>query len=82
MKDDGYIEVVTNTDERYKLSDRYSLIIAQDAPAIEVRDGFLARVHRNVYYQWAEIASPALEGEEPGFYLQSADIRFFLGPAS
>lgn len=82
LKDDGYIEIVTNTDERYKLSEMHPLIIAQDAPAIKVRDGFLARVHRNVYYQWAELASPAVGGEEPGFYLQSADMRFFLGPAS
>lgn len=76
------IEVTTNTDERYQLSSAFPLIIDNKLPAVKIRDGFLARVHRNVYYQWAEEASPAQAEEPEGFYLQSADSRFLLGSAS
>lgn len=78
----GAIEVTTNTDERYQLSSTFPLIIDNELPAVKIRDGFLARVHRNVYYQWAEEASPAQTGEFEGFYLQSAEERFLLGSAS
>ena len=78
----GAIEVTTNTDERYQLSATFPLITDQALPAVKIRDGFLARVHRNVYYQWAEEASPAKAGEPEGFYLQSAGSRFLLGSAS
>lgn len=80
--DDGAIEVTTNTDEHYQLSERFPLVTHNELPAVKIRDGFLARVHRNVYYQWAEQAELAHSGESEGFYLQSADARFLLGPAS
>ena len=76
------IEVTTNTDERYQLSSAFPLVIERELPAVKIRDGFLARVHRNVYYQWAEEANPAQTGEPEGFYLQSAGSRFLLGSAS
>lgn len=80
--ENGAIEVTTNTDERYQLSSAFPLIVDHDLPAVRIRDGFLARVHRNVYYQWAEEASPAQNKEPEGFYLQSAGERFLLGSAS
>ena len=76
------IQVMTNTGEEYPLDERYPLVIDQRQPAVRIRDGFLARVHRNVYYQWAEQAVPALPSEADGFYLRSGNTRFYLGSAS
>ncbi|RUO31275.1 DUF1285 domain-containing protein [Aliidiomarina soli] len=76
------IEVSTNTGERYQLSESHPLILHNKQPAVQIRDGFLARVHRNVYYQWAELVTPAQKGEADGFYLQSGSCRFYFGPAS
>jgi hypothetical protein len=37
--------------------------------------GCFARVARNVFYQWAEIA----ETDELGYFITSANERFYLG---
>lgn len=79
---DGLITVTTNTGECYPLNDEFPLCFDQQQPAVKIRDGFLARVHRNVYYQWAEHATPAQSDEADGYYLQSANSRFYLGSAS
>lgn len=76
------IEVSTNTGESYHLSESYPLVMHNEQPAVKIRDGFLARVHRNVYYQWADRVSPALPDEQNGYYLQSGHSRFYLGSAS
>lgn len=78
----GAIEVTTNTGERYQISETYPLVMNEALPAVRIRDGFLARVHRNVYYQWAEEATSAQPDEAEGFYLTSGTARFFLGSAS
>ena len=80
--DSGVIRVTTNTGETYPLGEQYPLLIDQHQPAVRIRDGFLARVHRNVYYQWAEQAVPAHTDEAEGFYLPSGNTRFYLGSAS
>lgn len=72
------IQVTTNVGERYLLSKEYPLVMDANLPAVQIRDGMLARVHRNVYYQWANIAVPALADEAEGFYIQSAGLRFPL----
>lgn len=73
-----YIKVTTNIGEDYLLSQQHPLKIVKDLPAVKVRDGFLARVHRNVYYQWAELAENSLPEEAEGFYLTSGPSRFLL----
>lgn len=75
----AYIQVKTNVGEEYLVTDQYPLLIVKDLPAIKIRDGFLARVHRNVYYQWAELAEQPLQHEPAGFYLPSGPCRFLLG---
>ena len=79
---DGLIVVTTNTAETYPLGEQYPLILEKHQPAVRIRDGFLARVHRNVYYQWAEQAAPAQHDEADGYYLLSGDSQFYLGSAS
>ncbi|RUO24501.1 DUF1285 domain-containing protein [Aliidiomarina minuta] len=76
------IQLVTNIGEVYILSHEHPLRIVDSLPAVEIRDGFLARVHRNVYYQWAALAEEARDDEKAGYYLQSGDARFWLGPQS
>lgn len=73
------IQVVTNVGETYPLNDQYPLVIHDDLPAVRIRDGMMARVHRNVYYKWAEHLQPALENETPGLYLPSGQHRFWFG---
>lgn len=78
-----FIQVTTNVDERYLISKTHPLVIDNDLPAVVVRDQFRARVHRNVYYQWAEIAEPQIaepkQGDESaGFYLTSGGERFLF----
>lgn len=77
-----YIKVTTNVGEEYVLSAENPLCMEQTLPAVKIRDGFLARVHRNVYYQWAELAEPARDNnnEASGYYIQSGATRFWLGP--
>lgn len=82
QENSSVINVIANTDEIYLLSTQFPLCMVRNLPAVKVRDGFLARVHRNVYYQWAEIAEPAAPGEKAGYYLQSGEARFWLGPQS
>ncbi|MBA3987513.1 MAG: DUF1285 domain-containing protein [Idiomarina sp.] len=77
--DNGQIQVTTNTDEHYIVSAQYPCLIEQNLPAVKIRDGFLARVHRNVYYQWVVEAEPATHDEADGIYLSSGNERFWLG---
>lgn len=70
--------VTTNLGERFYVGDEHPLVQVGELPAIQLRDGLLARVHRNVYYQWAELAEPAQAHEAPGYYLQSAGRRFLF----
>ncbi|WP_194757478.1 DUF1285 domain-containing protein [Aliidiomarina indica] len=72
------IRVTTNVDETYLLSSKHPLIVDAGLPAVVVRDGLKARVHRNVYYQWADIATAAQAGESEGYYIDSAGERFLL----
>lgn len=74
----AFLQVSTNVDERYLVSKNNPLVIDNGLPAIVVRDQFRARVHRNVYYQWAEIAEPEQGKETHGFYLTSGGERFLL----
>lgn len=70
--------VTTNLGERFYVGSEHPLVQVGGLPAIQVRDGLLARVHRNVYYQWAELAEPAQGNEAPGYYLPSAGQRFLF----
>ncbi|CUS48395.1 MAG: protein of unknown function DUF1285 [Idiomarinaceae bacterium HL-53] len=72
------IWVETNIGERYLLGREHPLISHQNLPALIIRDELLARVHRNVYYQWSDIVQSALPHESAGYYIQSGTERFKL----
>ncbi len=44
-------------------------------PYMQLPHGCFARIARNVFYQWAEIA----EADELGYFITSANERFYLG---
>lgn len=48
---------------------------AAAVPYMQLPYGCFARVARNVFYQWAEIA----ETDELGYFITSANERFYLG---
>lgn len=75
------LQVETNIGEKYPLSKAYPLVMIDELPAVKIRAGLHARVHRNVYYKWAELVEPATAREAPGYYLQSGTARFWFGPA-
>jgi len=70
------LQVQTNIGERYLLGEHYPLVIDKGLLAVRIRDCLLARVHRNVYYQWAELLDRNNENEVPGYYLVSGESRF------
>ncbi|MBY6064972.1 DUF1285 domain-containing protein [Pseudidiomarina sediminum] len=75
--DGAVLQVTTNVDSQYPLSARYPLLVENDVPYVVLDHGLTAKVHRNVYYQWVELAEhdPAT-GE---VFLVSAGHRFVLG---
>ncbi|MCO4322098.1 DUF1285 domain-containing protein [Aliidiomarina quisquiliarum] len=76
--DGPILQVETNIGERYLIGPQYPVVLNNGTPAVKIRDGLLARVHRNVYYQWAEQLQRHNEHEQPGYYLISGGCRFFI----
>lgn len=72
------LSVETNIGERYLVGTEHPIIVDNSLPAVKLRDNLLARVHRNVYYQWSDYVVSARPGEEEGYYLQSGTERFKL----
>ncbi len=72
------IQVETNIGERYLVGEQYPILIEKELPAVKIRDHLLARVHRNVYYQWAEHLDTHSIHERPGYYMMSGQSRFFM----
>ena len=61
--------VVLNSDNKLLLDDG-------GLPFVEVRNGLMARLHRNVYYQLAELAA---ENEQGQFVISSSGVNQILG---
>lgn len=78
--DDGQaIEVATNTNKRFILSEEYPLFTANDQLYIKLHRGLTGKVHRNVYYQWAEFAEPQLINNQQHMVIRSGQEAFSLG---
>ncbi|RUO57909.1 DUF1285 domain-containing protein [Pseudidiomarina insulisalsae] len=71
------IQVTTNIDSKYPLSADYPLVLKEDLPYIQLDHGLLAKIHRNVYYQWAEIAE--IDSASGTARLRSGSEVFTLG---
>lgn len=78
------IEVMSNLGHSVILSDKHPLIIdnsnpEQPRPYVTLHRGLTALVHRNVYYQWVNIAKPAYIDQQEHLVITSGTQTFSLG---
>ncbi|MFS1702836.1 DUF1285 domain-containing protein [Alteromonas sp. AMM-1] len=78
------IEVVSNLGHSAILSSTHPLEVDETdnenpRPYVTLHRGLTALVHRNVYYQWINIASPAIKNGEEHLMLKSGRAEFSLG---
>jgi hypothetical protein len=82
------IEVETQTQDRCLLSAKHPVELRFDKehgaqiPYVNIRRNLWARVHQNVYYQWAELANINEDGSSVTATLNSGDYQFSLGSFS
>lgn len=69
---------VDNLQRAWLVSAKQPLVLREfegvSVPYLQLAHGLAARVSRNVYYQWAEIAC----SDEQGYYLESLAKRYYL----
>jgi len=74
------IVVKTNLDDEFTLDKHHPLILNADGSLyVTVRRNLLAKVHRNVYYQWVNIATEIKTANGTELMLCCADQQFSLG---
>ncbi|PAJ72357.1 hypothetical protein CJF42_21705 [Pseudoalteromonas sp. NBT06-2] len=72
--------VSTNVDDEFILDKNHPLIISEVGDLyITVRRNLVAKVHRNVYYQWVELASEVITKRGKELVFTSSDHSFSLG---
>jgi hypothetical protein len=72
--------VSTNVDDTFILNSEHPVRLTEDDKLyVTVRDNLEARVHRNVYYQWIELAQSNVNGQYIELLLQSGDATFCIG---
>lgn len=72
--------VQTNLGDEFILNDEHPLIVSpQGDLLVIVRRNLLAKVHRNVYYQWIELAQEVKTAKGTELVITSADCQFSLG---
>jgi len=73
------MEVETNLEDRFVLNQNHHFTLTKDGSIyINVRRNLLAKVHRNVYYQWAELADETAVNSKKIVMKNSADITTAL----
>lgn len=74
------MEVTTNLDESFLLSNENPLQISSKGDLyVTVRRNLVAKVHRNVYYQWVNFAKEVTTTHGTALAITSADKQFILG---
>ncbi|AOW77110.1 hypothetical protein A3Q34_09725 [Colwellia sp. PAMC 20917] len=72
--------VSTNVDDEFVLDETHPLTMnANGELYVLVRRNLLAKVHRNVYYQWADLAQEEVTEKGIELIFSSADHKFSLG---
>lgn len=72
--------VSTNLDDEFVLDDEHPLLVTEQGELyITVRRNLLAKVHRNVYYQWIDLAKEVKTKKGTELILTSASCNFSLG---
>jgi hypothetical protein len=73
------ITLHTNLDEQLTLTAKNPLIIENDKLLVLVRRNLYAKVSRNVFYQWVEIAKEVHTNSRHELVITSDNIEFSLG---
>jgi len=79
-KAQSQMSVATNLDDEFILSKEHPLVISEKGELyVIVRRNLLAKVHRNVYYQWVDIAEEVQTQKGTELMFSSAGEQFSLG---
>ncbi len=74
------MQVNTNLEDEFILDANHPVIISESGDLyVTVRRNLLAKVHRNVYYQWVDIAQEKQNKTGTELVLNSAEYQFVLG---
>jgi hypothetical protein len=73
------MQVGTNLDDVFVLDEQHPLSIIDNNYYVTVRRNLLAKVHRNVYYQWVDIAKAVSTPKGTELIFVSANHTFSLG---
>jgi hypothetical protein len=74
------MQVCTNLDDEFIIDREHPLIVNEQGDLyVTVRRNLLAKVHRNVYYQWVDIATEKKTESCTELLLNSAGCQFLLG---
>ncbi|OUS29516.1 hypothetical protein A9Q98_06245 [Thalassotalea sp. 42_200_T64] len=74
------IELTTNTGDKLIINEQHPLSFdPQGNLQVNVRRNLFAAIHRNVFYQWAEIADLVEKEDGPQLLIHSAGHTFSLG---
>ncbi len=72
------IQVTSNVEDSFAISAQHPLLMKNGEPYVDCGSGLLAKVHRNVFYQWSELAQSEDNNGEETWYLHSAGEKFPL----
>lgn len=72
------IQVTTNIDQQFGLSTEHPLFIKNQQLYVDCGRNLTAKVHRNVVYQWAEIAALRHADAREIWFIESAGCQFDL----
>ncbi|WP_339879067.1 DUF1285 domain-containing protein [Pseudidiomarina gelatinasegens] len=72
------IQLTTNIEQQFALSEQHPLIIKSDQLYVDCGRNLWAKVHRNVVYQWAEIARSRTQQGREIYSIESAGKQFDL----
>ncbi len=79
-EEETIMQVSTNLDDEFTLDAEHPLTVTQSGDLyVTVRRNLTAKVHRNVYYQWVDIAQETVTENGTELLLSSAECQFSLG---
>lgn len=77
---ESIMQVTTNLEDEFILNDEHPLTVNENGDLyVTVRRNLTAKVHRNVYYQWADMAEEQKTKNGTELVIISAECRFVLG---
>ncbi|KFZ30189.1 hypothetical protein IDSA_11555 [Pseudidiomarina salinarum] len=77
--DPRVMQLTTNIGDRLPLSANHPVILRDNYPYVDMGQGLVAKVHRNVYYQWVDAAEAQQQNGTKQLIIQSAGQSFVIG---